>query len=67
MKQQCDKKPSYEHIVTIFAQACGLRKHELESLRVRDFYYEQHAFIYERQWMHVDAYLYPRSYALWLW
>jgi hypothetical protein len=51
------KEPlSYEQIVTCFVQACGLRKAELERLRVRHFYYGCHPFAHEELWIHVDAF-----------
>ena len=47
--------PPYEEIVTAFVKGCGLRQRELERLRVRDFYQKKRAFVYEVQWIHVDA------------
>jgi hypothetical protein len=47
---------SYEQIVTCFVKACGLRKAELERLRVRHFYYGSHPFAHEELWIHVDAF-----------
>ena len=46
---------TYEEVVTTFVQSCGLRNSELERLRVRDFYRKKRAFVYEQQWIHVDA------------
>ncbi len=48
------KKPTYEQVVTSFVEGCGLRRSELERLRVRDFYQMKHEFIYEQEWIHVD-------------
>ena len=45
-----------EQIVATFVKACGLRKAELERLRVRDFYEGHHDGSYEEQWIHVDGF-----------
>jgi len=37
-KKRSQEKWTYEQTVEMFVQACGLRKTELERLRVRDFY-----------------------------
>jgi hypothetical protein len=51
------EKLSYEQLVETFVKACGLRKAELERLRVRDFYRGgEHEFGFEEQWIHVDAF-----------
>src|SRR5215469_7883081 len=47
-------KPTYEQVVTAFVEGCGLRRSELERLRVRDFYQMKRDFIYEQEWLHVD-------------
>ena len=47
--------PSYGQIVTDFVRGCGLRQTELECLRVCAFYRKKRAFVYELQWVHVDA------------
>ncbi len=56
MPRQHRAKPTYEQIVTDFIKGCGLRQTELERLRVCDFYRKKRAFVYELQWIHVDAY-----------
>ena len=48
-------KPTYEQVVTNFVEGCGLRRSELERLRVRDFYQMKRDFIYEQEWIHVDG------------
>jgi hypothetical protein len=45
-----------EQIVATFVKACGLRKAELERLRVRDFYEGHRDGSYEEQWIHVDGF-----------
>jgi len=47
--------PTYGQIVEAFVKGCGLRRVELERLRVRDFYRKKRAFMYEFQWIHVAA------------
>ena len=49
-------QPTDEQIVATFVKACGLRKAELERLRVRDFYEGHRDGSYEEQWMHVDGF-----------
>jgi hypothetical protein len=57
MGRQRKKRPSYKHMIETFIQACGLRKAELERLRVRDIYRGgDHDFGFEEQWIHVDAF-----------
>lgn len=55
-KKNVLKEQPYEQIVETFVKACGLRKTELERLRVRDFYKGHHDGSYEEQWIHVDAF-----------
>jgi len=55
-KKRSQEKWTYEQTVEMFVQACGLRKTELERLRVRDFYQGRYDFVYEEQWIHVDAF-----------
>lgn len=47
--------PTYEEIVTEFVKGCGLRQSELERLRIRDFYRKKRDFVYELQWIHIEA------------
>ena len=49
------EKPTYEQAVEAFVKGCGLRRADLERLRVRDFYRKKRAFVYELQWIHVAA------------
>jgi integrase len=56
MAQTCEENLTYEQLVETFVKACGLRKAELERLRVRDFSEEHHDFWYETHWVHVDAF-----------
>ncbi len=49
------KKLTYEQLVETFVKASGLRKAELERLRVRDFYEGHHDFSYEEHWILVNA------------
>lgn len=55
MTRQRRAKPTYEQIVTDFMKGCGLRQTELERLRVRNFYRKKRDFVYELQWIHVEA------------
>ena len=55
-KKRFQEKWTYEQTVEMFVLACGLRKTELERLRVRDFYQGRYDFVYEEQWIHVDAF-----------
>lgn len=55
-KQPMKEQSSSERRVETFVKACGLRKAELERLRVRDFSQEHHDFWFEEQWIHVDAF-----------
>jgi len=56
-KKNVLKEKPYEQIVETFVKACGLRKAELERLRVRDFYRGgDHDFGFEEQWIHVDVF-----------
>ncbi len=51
------QKLTYEQLVETFVRASGLRKAELERLRVRDFYRGgDHDFGFEEDWIHVDAF-----------
>ena len=57
MPRKRKEKLSYEQIVEAFVKVCGLRKAELERLRVRDFYRGHHDFTCGcEQWIHVDAF-----------
>jgi hypothetical protein len=52
-----EKNLTYEQLVETFVKASGLRKAELERLRVRDFYRGgDHDFGFEEQWVHVDVF-----------
>jgi hypothetical protein len=55
MPRRRKEKLTFEQIVATFVKGCGLQQTELERLRVRDFYQKKHAFVYELQWIHVDA------------
>ncbi len=55
MLQRQKEKPTYEQIVADFIRGCGLQRTELERLRVRDCYRKKRPFVYELQWIHVDA------------
>lgn len=55
MSRRRQEKPPSEQLVEAFVKGCGLRRVELERLRVRDCYRKKRAFVYERQWIHVDA------------
>ncbi len=50
-----EEKPTYGQIVEAFVKGCGLRRVELERLRVRDFYRKKRVLVYELQWIHVAA------------
>lgn len=57
MARTREKKLTYEQLVETFVKASGLRKAELERLRVRDLYRGgDHDFGFEEQWIHVDAF-----------
>jgi hypothetical protein len=55
MPKRRKEQPTYEQIVKLFVKACGLRRTELERLRVSDFYRKKRDFFYELQWIHVAA------------
>jgi hypothetical protein len=56
MTRKREEKLSHERIVETFVKACGLRKCELERLRVCDIYQANRDFQYENYWIHVDAF-----------
>jgi hypothetical protein len=55
MLKRRKEQPTYEQLVKTFVKSCGLRRTELERLRVRDFYRKKRDFFYELQWIHVAA------------
>lgn len=56
MAQTHEKHLTVEQLIETFVVVCGLRKAELECLRVHDFSQEHHDFWYETHWIHVDAF-----------